>query len=199
MAFWNRFRKSGSHDKSPDWAEGLEQKSILQAEKSLQVDPSNAEAYCQIATAKHSLGLRLLVQRKDGTKEFHEAERVLKKAILVDPEHHSAHSLLGEVYLSLKRPGHAVEAFKIALHLQPDEPENYINLSQALGEQGNPGEATRVLKQGVRLLPDAPRLHFQLGLDYCVAGEKALAFEEYSILTGLDEPMASMLLQFLYG
>lgn len=87
----------------------------------------------------------------------------------------TAVSLHGLTLAALGRPGEAVEHFRRASELQPDDASHRINLGNALRESGNNAAAIDALESAVARGAGGPELDFNLGLAYLQANRMAEA------------------------
>ncbi|HSR70388.1 MAG TPA: tetratricopeptide repeat protein [Acidobacteriota bacterium] len=94
---------------------------------------------------------------------FQEAEAVLSALAAADPQAWSAHYFLGQVHLNAGRAAEAIESFKRALKLQPDNVNVLLLLGQAAAQAGQIAESKQWLRRGLELSPDSYQLHFEMG------------------------------------
>jgi len=74
------------------------------------------------------------------------------------------HYNLGVAYDELSRYDEAVEAYKRAIHINPDLWEAHNNLGFDYVELGHYDEAIEAYKQAIRLKPDDEDAHYGLGV-----------------------------------
>jgi tetratricopeptide (TPR) repeat protein len=89
----------------------------------------------------------------------------------------TGHIQLAEA-LRADHPGAAVEQFRQALRLDPNNPIAYRGLGAALVGQGKIQEAVREYEEGLRRNPEAIDLHYYLGLALVDLGQKERAARE---------------------
>jgi protein involved in polysaccharide export with SLBB domain len=101
-----------------------------------------------------------------------------------------------ELYTSGKF-GEAIEAFKQATKLQPDNPQNHYMLGMAYFESKAYKESFDSFKRAIRAWPDWPQAHFRLGVTSYVLGRKSESIEAYNHLRRLESPLATSLSRIL--
>src|SRR6516225_3208199 len=84
-------------------------------EKAMALDPENVEAMVGLARVDVSTGAALLTD--DWSARFTSAEATLTKALSLDPNHASAHAVLGQVQIFTKRPAQGIAQCEHALVL----------------------------------------------------------------------------------
>lgn len=85
-----------------------------------------------------------------------EAERLLRRALAVNPGSAQAHSNLGVVLFELQRFEDALASFDRAIAVRPDFAEAYNNRSNALTRLGRFAEAAASAERAIALKPDYP-------------------------------------------
>jgi hypothetical protein len=66
--------------------------------------------------------------------------------------------------VGLDRPDEAEISFRRALELDPNDPENHLELAMALKGQGRYDEAVEHVRRAIELRPDDPNLYRQFGI-----------------------------------
>ena len=125
--------------------------SLVASQKSVQLDPQDAEAHSNLGNIHKELG------------KSEEAEASYKKAITLKPDYAEAHYNLGN---TIKEQGGLEEAeasYKKAITLKPDYAEAYSNLGVILKEQGRLEEAEASYKKAITLKPDFAKAYDHLG------------------------------------
>jgi len=124
-----------------------------------------AEAYtvalAQAPDAPECLGN--LAMAKWRTGETDEAERLLRRALALQPGLSSAAATLGSLLTALTRGEEAVAILATAVALAPDDPVLRLNLGLALRTLGRLREAKEVLTEASRLAPDHAEVWNALG------------------------------------
>lgn len=83
------------------------------------------------------------------------AESRIRSALGLAPDHAEARTLLGWIYLELRRDyASAVEEYTRVARLRPDSPEAYNNLGVALKKKGDLEKATEAFGQALELSPN---------------------------------------------
>ncbi|MEA2064572.1 MAG: hypothetical protein U9P14_12785, partial [Gemmatimonadota bacterium] len=75
-----------------------------------------------------------------------------------NPDHASARTNLGTIYQKTGRTGQAVEQYRLALVINPNSLESYINLTKLYQESGRDSLAMSVASDGLQRFPDNPAL-----------------------------------------
>ena len=73
--------------------------------------------------------------------------RLWQEAVDKSPAHYRPRLLLGEALQHARRPGEALQHFRTAISLRPEEPTGYIKLGQCLAVMGRLDEAADVLER----------------------------------------------------
>lgn len=131
-------------------------------------------------------GQKVLELQRGGGRKFSEFSRDLPG---------SAVELFqqGRAWHARKDYPRALQAYQEAIKARPDFAEAYHGAGVAYGAMGRTDLAIEQLRQAVRLKPEVPYFHYNLALAYYVKGEKNQAWEEYRILSGLDQNLAAKL------
>lgn len=179
------------------------------AEKALQLDDSNAEAYNTLADVKRGYD-----------RDWAGAEADYKKAIALNPSYPNAHSeyalllsmtgrhdeaiaearrnrefdplagqtetLVGFVLYRARRYEEAIEDCRKGLAQDPDDPAGHWFLSLAYEETHRPADAVAEAQKAVELSQGDPFYLSKLGHAYGVAGEKAEALKILAQLTAMS-------------
>ncbi len=90
-----------------------------------------------------------------------EALQYAQKALAADANSWRVHNLLGAIYTDKKEFGGAVDAFKAAMRLAPNEPMPHSDLAKAYLAQGRYDEALKSVDTAMRLAPRDPYLQEQ--------------------------------------
>jgi Flp pilus assembly protein TadD/2-polyprenyl-3-methyl-5-hydroxy-6-metoxy-1,4-benzoquinol methylase len=126
--------------------------SLVVCQKSLKLDPQDAEVH-------NNLGITLKVLGR-----LNEAEASFRKAIVLKPDYSEAHNNLS---ITLKELGKLVEAeasYKKAIALKPDYAEAHYNLGTTLKELGRLDEACSAYIKAINLNPDFTDAYNNLGI-----------------------------------
>ena len=112
-----------------------------------------------------------------------EAERVLREALEVSPNHAQLNNLLGAALVELSRFAEAEARFRRSTKLDPTLADPLARLGWLLYEkQGKATEAKALLRQSLKLDPDHERARYTLGLVYQREGELDSAATVYANL-----------------
>ena len=112
-----------------------------------------------------------------------EAERILREALEVAPDHAQLNNLLGAALVELSNFAEAEACFRRAAELDPTLADPLARLGWLLYEkQGKGMEAKELLRQSLKLDPDHERARYTLGLVHQREGELDSAATVYASL-----------------
>ena len=103
----------------------------------LAADPTNAEAYMELARSYESSG------------DIEKAESTMKRSIQLKPDYWSGHNRLGAIYLRNNKFSEAIEKFEKVIELTPDNYIGYMNLGSAYLRMGRFNEAQSMLEKSL--------------------------------------------------
>ena len=106
------------------------------------------------------------------------------------PEDAGAWNTLGAAYLGAGRPGPSVEALRRALRIDPDLPEPYVNLGNALSRMGDLRGAAEALASAIRLQPGSAGAHNNLASILQARGEMDQAAGYFERAIQLDPDLS---------
>lgn len=92
----------------------------------------------------------------------------------------------------------AIDAFKQAIRIKPDDAEAHYNLGVTYGKSGMFREEKEAYKKAIRIQPDYAKAHYYLGVIYLILNDRGSAIEEYKILKTLDPKLANELFNVIY-
>jgi protein involved in polysaccharide export with SLBB domain len=93
----------------------------------------------------------------------------------------------------------AIEAFKQATKLQPDDPQNHYMLGMAYSKSKDYKGSFESFKRAIRYWPDWPQAHFRLGIIAYVLGRTGDSVKAYNHLLKLESPLANSLSRIIRG
>jgi tetratricopeptide (TPR) repeat protein len=96
-------------------------------------------------------------------KDYEGAIKELKLAVSEYPRFVSAHNQIGVLYLRLNDAGHAEEAFKAALKINPEAYEPLLNRGISLYRLGKFKDAETMFRKTLKVKPDSSVSHYYLG------------------------------------
>ncbi len=96
-------------------------------------------------------------------REFGLACELLRKALILKPDHAMAYNNLGTALQELGQLERAEECYHRACLLKPDDPKSHSNIAGIYREQGKYDQAIRSYRQAIRNSPDCAELHCNLG------------------------------------
>ena len=89
--------------------------------------------------------------------------------------------------------GAAIEAFKEAAKLRPDDPQTHYMLGMAYSKSKAYKESFDSFKRAIRFWPEWTHAHFRLGVVSYVLGRRTESLKAYNNLLRLESPLASSL------
>ena len=125
--------------------------SLIVCQKSVQLDPQDAEAYNNLGVTFKEL------------ERLNEAEASYRKAIELKPDYAEARSNLGNIMNELGRLEEAEASYRKVIALKPDLVEAHSNLGVTLKKLGKLNEAAASYRQAITLRPDLAEAHNNLG------------------------------------
>ena len=125
--------------------------SLIVSQKSVQLDPQDAEAH-------NNLGVLLQQQGR-----LDEAETSYRQAITLKPDYVEAHSNLGIILKEFGRLKESEASYRKAIELKPDLAETHYNLGITLKELGRLDEAETSYRKALELKPDLAEAYSNLG------------------------------------
>jgi tetratricopeptide (TPR) repeat protein len=141
-------------------------------ERALAADPSSDEARYDLANTYFHL--------RDYARAFEVLQQVSEAA-----RDDSYLFLLGDVEARIGRTAEAVEIFRHAVEMNPDNDQYYLALAMTYLRQGNTQEADRVLQQGLARVPNSARIHWGLGIVSVLTGDNREAADNLVKATDL--------------
>ena len=110
-------------------------------QKSVELDPKNAENHNNLGNVFHKLG------------QLEDAEKSYKKAIELKPENAGAHNSLGNILHKCGRLDEAEKNYRKSITLKPDFAIAYNNLGVILKKLGKEKAAIKSFKKAINLKP----------------------------------------------
>ena len=126
--------------------------SLVVCQKSVQLDPQDAEAYYNLGIIFRDLG------------KLEEAETSYRKAIALKADYAEAHSNLGVIFKKLEKLNEAEASYRKAIELKPEYALAHNNLGSILKEQGRLDEACFAYIQAINLNPNFTDAYENLGI-----------------------------------
>ena len=126
--------------------------SLIASQKSVELDPQDAEAHYNLGVILQGLG------------RLNEAEASYRQAITLKPDYVEAHYNFGIIMQELERLNEAEASYRQAITLKPDYAEAHYNLGVTLQQQSRIEEAEASLRQAIAFKPDLAGAHFNLGI-----------------------------------
>jgi len=126
--------------------------SLVASQKSVQLEPKDAEAHYNLGNTLKELG------------KLDEAEVSLRQAIKLKPDYVKAHNNLGNILQEQGRLKEAEASCRKAIELKPDLADIHNNLGFILQEQKKLHEACSAYIQAINLNPDFTDAYANLGI-----------------------------------
>lgn len=129
--------------------------------------------------------------------DMNQAVAGLAAKLAQDPDDGKGWALLGRAYQSMQKSEQAIDAFKRARELLPDDPDLMADYAQALvmaGGKDFSGEPRQLLDRALTIQPDNQRALWLRGVAENQAGEHAASVATWTHLLGLlppDSPVAA--------
>jgi adenylate cyclase len=146
------------------------------AQEIVDMAPESALGYRDLAWYYWVLATRGKSPRESLAKSF----KLAQKAIEIDKSDSSSYTLLGSIYLYMRKYEEAIAAGKRAITLNPNGALDHDMLGYTLNYAGMPDEAIDHFRLALRLNPFPDFWYFRhLGQCYMLKGQYAQALEEY--------------------
>ncbi len=157
-------------------ARGRYEEAVAVAQRAVELDPVNADAYRELGRAYEEL------------KRVDEAEATYRKAVAVRPDDWLAFNTLGGFYFGKGRYADAEAAYTRVVELTPDNTRGHNNLGTTYYSMGRLDEAIAAWQRSAAIRP-TPAATSNLGVHYFARGQyanAARAFEQAVLLTPND-------------
>ena len=151
-----------------------QKQAIAAFEAAAQYQPASQENLLDLALTYYEAGL------------FDKALQPLSKAISLNAQNSSAHSLLGKTYFSLREYEKAAAELKAALNFGSDDFDTSFTLAIAYLQQRQFTDARQVFDSMLKHLGDRPELHVVIGRALRVAGRLPEAIDEFKKAIALN-------------
>jgi len=176
--------------------------SLVASQKSVQLDPQDAEAHNNLGSILLELGrldeaetsyTQAIVLKPDYAEAYYnlgvilqklgrldEAEASYRQAITLKPDYAVAHNNLGVILQKLGRLNEAEASYRQAITLKPDYAEAHNNLSVMFKELGRLDEAESSCKKAIEFKPDHAEAYFNLAAIQNLLGRKDDSLVNYN-------------------
>jgi tetratricopeptide (TPR) repeat protein len=132
-----------------------------------------------VQSAEQYVRLVEQAQRCVQREEYADAVEPLRRAAELRRGYAEPYVLLGDCYLALQRAKEAVDAYRVAVQLQPDSGWNRYRLGESLRAIGENREALDTLIEACELLPDLAQVRLLLAGTYLNEKHYGDAVREY--------------------
>ena len=109
-------------------------------------------------------------------KDYREELKTLAKAMALSPKNNTVLLRLGRAYWRLDLPDKALEYYRKAEELYPDDPIVYVNIASAFMKQGHYEEAKAQCEKGIAIIESDPMS--------ASADDIAIAYGNYALCLG---------------
>ncbi|MDH5774849.1 MAG: tetratricopeptide repeat protein, partial [Nitrospirota bacterium] len=133
------------------------QEALIEFKNIIQLDPSDAKAYHQLALIHLKLG---------GLPNLQAAFGELTKAVEIDPTIEDAHLKLGDFYLLSQKPLDAKKHAEIVLASSPQDPKGHLLRGRSLIIEKEFEEGIAELKKSIELDPENEHIYIDLARAY---------------------------------
>jgi len=130
-------------------------------------------------------------------KRYRDAIDEYTKALRIEPHNPDVYINLGLAYYKIERYRDAIDAYKKALIYGDASKSIYNKLGTLYLITGEYNEAISHFKRALSLDDKDPVTHFNLAIATYMKGDRDSAWEEYVVLSGLDEGFAKRLWDIL--
>ena len=176
---------------------GKFEEAAKEAEKAIELNPNDSEAYYVLWTLTgadvNSINIQKALELNPNlsiahndlgyiyyTKgKYERATEHLRRAIEINPDLIQAHTNLGLTLAAQKKFDEAAEEYRKAIEINSDYLLAHYNLGVALGSQGKFDEAISEFEKAIQINPDFPEAYITLALAYDNKGETEKALEQY--------------------
>lgn len=128
---------------------------------------------------KEAWGLLEKGNKNFQAKNYDEAIKYYKEALVLAPRSGNAHHNLGLVYKEKGMTDEAIKEFEKALEINPTLTASYYNLGILHHLKGKDDEAIAAFKKALSINPDDANIHFNLGVAYGSKNMTDEAMAEY--------------------
>ena len=157
-----------------DAGTGRYAEAVNELKRAIALEPSNGDAYRELARAYQALG------------QTAEAEATFKTAIGVRPTYWANYNALGTLYFRLSRYAEAETQFKQVIALTPDNARGYSNLGGVYAQTKRYDEAAAMLERSQAIKPTGAAAS-NLGTVYSFLGRHADAARKMEQALALNE------------
>ncbi len=157
------------YEKMEEWDKALEY-----YRKTLVINPDFADAWLGSGMVMYARG------------SYRESLYCVEKALGYFPENPEYLYSLGNVYLKLKRPHDAIDAYRKAVGYDPRDFDSWINLAETYLDIRENEKAIRILEEASVINPGIAVLNYRLAAYYFMNGEKEKANHFLRIALALD-------------
>ncbi|MBN1560553.1 tetratricopeptide repeat protein [candidate division KSB1 bacterium] len=155
--------------------QGQYDEAVAAYDKSLQLDPSNSNAY-------QGKGLTLAKQRK-----YDEAIAAYEKAVKADPTNYSAFAAMGKTYYDKKDFKNAVNAYQQAVEINPQRETNIYMLALCYNNIKDTKNAIKYFTMATQVKPDYEKAYNSLGEAYMTDGQVENAITAFEMAISIDD------------
>ncbi len=155
-------------------------------DSSLEVSSKLAAQYPQLASAHFSRAMALVLLRR-----YDHAANAYREGLALE-RHPAAYRNLGKTLEKLDKRQQAIEAYRAAIELDPNDAKTLCLLAVQLQFEGQPNESRELLTSALKLRPNDPSLLFHLGNALTDQSQYAEALETYQAAARSDGKSAGI-------
>jgi tetratricopeptide (TPR) repeat protein len=123
--------------------------------------------------------------------QFHDSETLATYTLQHSSQVAGPHNYFGSALLQSGRVPEAIEQFKQALKIEPDNIPAHVDLGDALLQAGRMSEAIEQYKQALKIIPDLPAAHNNLGRALLETDHVPEAIEQFKQALKVDPYFAA--------
>ena len=121
-------------------------------------------------------------------KKFDMAESLLERIIEKNPDHATANSYLGDIFLIRKRYDGALDLYQKSVRLKPEAGENYFRIGQIYYYKKDGVQAVDYFKKAIEVDPQLKFAYYHVGLTYLMLlRDKANTIENWETYIRIAE------------
>lgn len=163
------------------YQQGQHQAALQKFQEAVRQDPTNADAYYNLAAVTHELGYR-----QQNAPMLEQAERLYRRCLENDPEHVDCHRGLAVLLVRRERSQEAFSLLEGWARQQPAQANPHVEIARLYEEFGELELATQHLQEAVALDVENARAWRALGAVRERTGNTAQALADYQRSLKLD-------------
>ena len=113
------------------------------------------------------------------TKNFTDAEALLRRAVQITPHFFDGWQLLGELLLEQQKYAEAIKSYQKSVKLKPDNTYAWAGLGNAFSRSMQPEQGAEAFAKSLALKPDAPHVQMAYAHELKTLGDQTGALQAY--------------------